>query len=481
MSALPSSWSASLLLLSSACALAAQAATATPALSLDQVRLIDTAAGSVSTPRCLRIEQGLIVRITAAGAADCTRDSTVRVLAGRYVMPGLIDMHAHLTLGPTKAGSTEGKTTLSALPDEAIARHNAARLLGFGITTLRNPAGDLAAAAWYRRARAEGEVLGPESFDAGPVINAFEIEGLSTAVTSADDVRRVVAAQVAAGADWIKLYTGLTPAQLKAGIDAAHAAARRAVAHLDAIAWPDALAMGLDGIVHLMPTSPDLLAPAARAAWQAAARPGTYSFFEWWEHFDPEGPEADRLIAAFDAHRPVFDATLVVFHAAFLQDQDSPYHDASRAHAHPRLLHSWEQGFTFAAGWQAVDHQRARAIWPKVQALARRIYASRAQVTIGTDLGNPWIAPGISLHQEMALLEAAGVGRARILQAATVNAAAALGAAHRIGRIAEGYEADLLVLTANPLQAIAHAQAIESVLLDGLLLTGAQLVNLKGE
>lgn len=75
-------------------------------------------------------------------------------------------------------------------------------------------------------------------------------------------MQRVVQAQAEAGADWIKLYTGLSPELLKAGIDAAHQHGLPAVAHRSA-GWPDALAMGLDGIVHLMPLNPRPADPAA--------------------------------------------------------------------------------------------------------------------------------------------------------------------------------------------------------------------------
>src|SRR5690606_997168 len=213
-----------------------------------------------------------------------------------------------------------GRAVMQALPDDDIAEHNAKRLVAFGITTVRNPGGDLQAAARYEARLAAGDLIGPESFNAGPVINNAELPGLAAAARSIEDMEQVVGAQVEAGADWIKLYTGLSTELLKAGIDAAHRHGRPAVAHLESIAWPDALEMGLDGIVHLMPLSPDLLTPEQRAAWQASARGGTYSFFEWWEHFDPEGAQADRLVAAYQQHRPVFDATLVAFHAAFVQD-----------------------------------------------------------------------------------------------------------------------------------------------------------------
>ncbi len=477
----------SLLRLSAAVALAlgtsspALAQPAPSAWSLDNVRVIDTEQGRASAPRCLRIEGHLIAAITDAGAADCHRDSQVQDLAGRYVMPGLIDMHAHLTLGPLEIQRVRGEASMVALPDDAIARHNAQRLVAFGVTTIRNPGGDLAAAARYKRKRASGEWIGPESFDAGPVINNVDIEGLSVAVRTPEEMRAMVAEQVAQGADWIKLYTGLSPELLQAGIDAAHAHGRPAVAHLDAIAWPDALAMGLDGLVHLMPVSPDLLDESQRTAWQAATRPGTFVFFDWWEHFDPDGPHADRLIAAFDEHRPVFDATLVAFHAAFVQDRDNHYKDDTQRYAHPRLRKNWEEFFTFVIGWEADDFRRARAIWPKVQRMAQRIYTSQARVTLGTDMSNPWIAPGISLHREMALLGEAGVPNARVLQAATANAADALGIGERTGRIRRGLEADLLVLDGNPLEQLAHTQAIHSVVVDGAWFSREQLAQLKGE
>ena len=479
-----SSTLASLLLSAALCAPDSVLARAPPsdgALALDNVHIVDAEHNRVSMHRCVRVQGARIAAITAAGEPVCVRGARTVDLRDRHLMPGLIDMHAHLTLGPMEIKRERGRAMMQALPDDDIAEHNARRLVAFGVTTIRNPGGDLQAASRYDARLTAGELVGPESFDAGPVINNADLPGLATAARNADDMQQVVRAQVDAGADWIKLYTGLSPELLKAGIDAAHRHGRPAVAHLESIAWPDALAMGLDGIVHLMPLSPDLLTPEQRAAWQATARGGTYSFFEWWEHFDPEGPHADRLVAAFQQHRPVFDATLVAFHAAFVQDQDNVYKDDARRHAHPRLLAHWNEWFTFAIGWQPDDFQRARAVWPKVQRMAVRLYATDARMTLGTDMGNPWIAPGISLHREMQLLADAGVPHAQLLLAATRNAAEALGAGQRLGRIAPGFEADLLVLDANPLEDIQHTRDIHAVVLDGTLLTTTALNKLKGE
>jgi imidazolonepropionase-like amidohydrolase len=461
---------------------AAQASSEGAALALDQVRIVDVEQASVGPPRCVRVEGARILRIAAAGSRACRRGARVQDAAGRFLLPGFIDMHAHLTMGPMVFQSDQGRTALAVPRDDGIAAHNAPRLVAFGVTTIRNPGGDLAAAAHYEAERAAGRLVGPESFDAGPVIDASAVPGIAEQVRTEAEMRATVDRQVDAGAEWIKLYAGLSPALLKAGIDAAHARGRPAVAHLDRVSWPEALAMGLDGIVHLMPVSGDALAPEERAEWQRDARPGGFIFFEWWEHFDPDGPEADRIVAAFDRHRPVFDATLVAFHAAYVQDAAAnPYKDDARRYAYPPLLEVWNRWLTLAAGWKPEDFRRARAVWPKIERMAQRLYATRARLTLGTDMDNPWIAPGISLHREMDLLAEAGVPVPRILAAATRNAAEALGAGERLGRVAVGYEADLVLLDGNPLSDLRHTRDIHAVLLDGRYLDAARLSLLKGD
>ena len=68
-------------------------------LALDDVRIVDAEHGTTG-PRCVRIERSHIVRVDDAGSGSCRRDARVLDLRDRYLMPGLIDMHAHLTLGP---------------------------------------------------------------------------------------------------------------------------------------------------------------------------------------------------------------------------------------------------------------------------------------------------------------------------------------------------------------------------------------------
>ena len=458
----------------------AAAPTSAGVLAIDDVRIVDTERGTVGAPMCVRIRDAIIVAIEDAANVLCRRNADVIDGSGRFLMPGLVDMHAHLTLGPLEMRRERGVVRMQALADDDIADFNARRLIAFGITTIRNPGGDLGAAGRYEQRRKVAGFVGPESFNAGPVINNVAIAGLAEAARSREELETLIDAQVAAGADWIKLYTGLSDDLLEAAAEIAGRHDVPTVAHVDRVAWPRALELGIDALVHLMPISPDLLAAESRKRYEASARPGAFAFFEWWEHFDPDGAQADTLVDAFNEHRPVFDATLVAFHAAFVgDDANNVYRQDTASLAHARLKAHWNDWFTFTIGWRPHDFERARAVWPKIERLAQRLYATKALVTIGSDMSNPWIAPGMSVHREMQLLADAGVPPATILRAATSNAAKALGVSERLGRVAAGFEADLLLLDANPLLDVRNALAIHAVINNGRLFDAADLHRLQ--
>ena len=319
---------------------------------------------------------------TSAGDASCVHGAHVVDLQGRYLMPGLIDMHAHLTLGPLELKRERGRMVMQALADDDIAQHNARRLVAFGVTTLRNPGGDLAAAARYKARLAAGELVGPETFNAGPVINNADLPGLAMAARNPEEMERVVKAQVDDGADWIKLYTGLSricsrPAStLRIGTDVLPWRIWKA------LPWPDALAMGLDGIVHLMPLSPDLLTPAQRKAWQATARGGTYTASSGGStsiRMAQRGSPGGRVLQ----HRPVFDAHADRVSRGFCPGPGQPVQSRRRPPICPpsAMAGELDERFTFAIGWAARGLRRARAIWPKVQRLRVRVYATDGRIT----------------------------------------------------------------------------------------------------
>lgn len=107
-----------------------------------------------------------------------------------------------------------------------------------------------------------------------------------------------------------------------------------------------------------------------------------------------------------------------------------------------------------------------------------RFHKSGVLLTAGTDTGVtvPWMTPGVSLHVELQLLQAAGIPAGDVLRIATSNAARALGVSHRLGTVQSGKLADLLVLSADPLADIANSRRIVSVIKGGEIFTPESLL-----
>jgi hypothetical protein len=229
----------------------------------------------------------------------------------------------------------------------------------------------------------------------------------------------------------------------------------------------------------MMPISPDLLPTERRAAFRNSARPGTFAFFEWYEAVDLRAPEIAHMLSMLANRRVHVDATLVAFLAAFWGD-DPGVRDWRLDLAHPTMVANW-RSFRFDAGWTAADYARAKAVWPKILELTRRMHAAGVPMTIGDDFGNPYVAPGASVAREMALHVEAGIPAWAVLRMATCDAADILRISDRTGRIARGLEADVVFLTADPAADVMNTTRVHAVLNNGRLLLGEDLRGGKAE
>jgi imidazolonepropionase-like amidohydrolase len=129
----------------------------------------------------------------------------------------------------------------------------------------------------------------------------------------------------------------------------------------------------------------------------------------------------------------------------------------------------WERG-SFTADWKDEDYAAGQDAYPRLVRLIRTLFDNGVPLVVGTDTPTPWTIPGVSFHQELALLKETGVSNADVLRMATINGARALGLDKEVGRVALGYQADIVVLRANPLDDLANARSIERVVNDGRVL-----------
>ena len=117
----------------------------------------------------------------------------------------------------------------------------------------------------------------------------------------------------------------------------------------------------------------------------------------------------------------------------------------------------------------AEDEATALAYLANASDNLRRAAAAGVPIALGTDVNNPFVYPGYSAHEELSWMVRAGLTPAQALRAATLGSAAMLRSADRIGRIAPGYEADLLLLSRNPLARIENSRSIVGVIADGVI------------
>lgn len=433
--------------------------------------LLDPVEQRATSDAWIVVDEGRIVRTGRGALPRSIPPARRHDFRGHWALPGLFDTHAHVTLGPLAVRVENGTPRMEVAPDPAITAHNGRWLLAYGVTTVRDPGGDTDLGLAYRREQRAGRLLGPEALVAGLIIDRSPIDmrGLIDSPTAERPVTAIVREQAAAGVEYVKLYAHLPEPEVAEGIAAAKAAGVRSVGHLETMSWTRAATLGIDSLVHMMPVHPDLLPAARRDAYVATTRHGAFSFFEWYEAVDLESAEIREMIDALEANRVHVDATLIAFHLAFRGDEPA-IRDADLAAAPPALAASWQAGFRFDAGWKADDYRRAQAVWPRVLRLTRMLWEAGVPMTIGTDMANPFVAPGVSVSREMELHAAAGIPPWAVLRMATTDAARALGVDGRTGRLQAGLEADVVFLRRDPTRDLSALRDVAAVLHDGRLL-----------
>lgn len=420
--------------------------------------VISMVAGQAPFPATVLIQDGRIKAISAKLHVPAA--ARVIDISGRYLLPGFIDMHAHVTFLTTgNLGSYDRATSEQVLK----------MMLGYGVTTVRNPAAPAVEGVKLRDDVAAGRIVGPRILTAGEALNG---KPFSTPA----QIRAEVDRQAAAGVDYIKVYANSTPEQTAAAIDEAHKRGVKVVGHLQATDWPTAVAEGIDAVTHGVSWSASALPPDKRDAYRAEQKRvgGMKARIFWLEAVDVDGPEIGAVIASLKQHHVSDDPTLIVYKTKFVPSQD--YRGKRNvALAPPAMQDSWRGG-GFTADWTAADYDRMRKAWPKMLRLVRRYYREGVLLTTGSDLPNQYVVPGKSLHQEMALLVQAGIPAQDVLAMSTRNAAAVLGLAKDIGTIETGKRADLVVLGKNPLTDIRNTGQVELVLANGRVFKPAALL-----
>ncbi len=427
-------------------------------LALLQVTVIDGLGNPPVPDQGVLICDGLIAAVGPTESLRMPRGVREVEMPGRFVMPGFVDMHAHVTVLPV--GDQTGLESAIHREDSEQALRT---MLAFGITTVRNPAGPAVEAVALREAVASGKVLGPRIRTAGEALDSRNSDfGPFVTVSDEDQVRVEVARQAALGVDYIKLYSALPPEMIRAGVEAAHALGLEVIAHLQRTDWTEGAQLGVDHITHGAPWSASYLPEPARAAYRGSLK----DRMTWLEEVDFDGAEITAMILALDEKGISVDPTLIAYRIKFFGD-DPRHREHPEMHLTPPTVRETWARMTFTEDWTPEDYVRGHTVWPRLLELTRRLHEGGVMLTVGTDFPNPYVIPGVSFHEELGLLAEARIPTLEILKMATYNGAVALGLETEIGSIEVGKRADLLVLTGNPVAHLYNTRAIDLVFLAG--------------
>lgn len=407
-------------------------------LAIRDVALWDGTGGPLQTHSTVLVRGD---RIAAVGSSDeiAIPDGAVVVDGGgRYLIPGLIDMHVH------------------ALWDPSVPRAFLPLFVAHGVTSVRDMGGTLDLLRATRSALADGSLVGPRLIAAGAILDGPQPVDpeVSIAIDTPEEATAAVEMVAAAGADFVKVYTLLPADAFAAAVAAADARGLPVSGHVPYEVGPvAAAAAGMRTIEHLM---------SEVEGFCARDRP----------------EDCADIFAAFREHGTWQVPTLV------LQGKT----EASALCGDPRLrslpravLEYWFDGALVPPGCAGGSRSTA-TFEPELPAeawLVRALHEADVRILAGTDTGVPYSLPGSSLHDELVLLVEAGLTAREALLAATRDPARALGLGDELGTILPGRVADMILLRDDPLEEIRSTRTIDAVVLRGKLLRRAELDSIR--
>ncbi len=427
----------------------------TPVVALTHVRVIDGTGASARPDQTIVIRDGRIAAIGAAGSVQVPTGAQVLDLTGKSVIPGLVMVHEHLYY-PTGPG------VYANLVESFIRLY-----LAGGVTSMRtggnmNGYGELN----IKRAIDRGERAGPWIDATAPYLEGAGL-GLAQVheLTDAADTRRMVDFWSDMGATSLKAYMHITRDELRASIDEGHKRGMKITGHLCSITYREAAQLGIDNLEHGFFAATDFVADKkpdvcpGQGAGQAALAA-----------VDPKSDAVTSLIKDLIQHHVALTSTLTVFETLTPGQPMPPGLDVLE----PQLREQFEERHASVAKSTRSPYV---TLFPKARQMEVDYFRAGGMLLVGTDpTGGGGVIPGYSNQRALELLVESGLTPLEAIKVGTLNGATYLGRADRVGSIATGKQADLVVIDGDPSSRIGDIRKVSMVFKDGVAYDPAKLI-----
>jgi len=434
-----------------------------PVVALIHVRVIDGTGAPPRSDQTLVLRDGKIAAMGDAAKVSAPDGAQILDLAGYTVIPGLVGMHDHLFYPAPQGPPAMYPEHASSFPRLYLAG---------GVTSIRTtgsvePYTDLE----LKRLIDASKMAGPKMNVTGPYL---EGEGAFTPqlhqLKDAEDARRTVEFWVEQGVTSFKAYMHITPEELAAAVKAAHAHGIKVTGHLCSIGFREAAKLGIDDLEHGLVVDTEFF---------SGKKPGVCpnpadATREMSEKLDIASAPVQEMIRDLVAHHVAVTSTLPVFESGGVPNR--PPLDS-------RVLDSMlpEARIAYLQRRAAVSEGAAKSPWPalfqKELQFEHDFVKAGGLLLAGLDpTGNGGVIAGFGDQREVELLVEAGFSPVEAIHIATSNGAEFLGQLERIGTLAAGKAADLVVIHGDPSTNIRDIEKVEIVFKDGVGYDSAKLI-----
>lgn len=398
------------------------------------------------------------------------RGATVIDVTGKFVIPGLADMHVH------------------SVGDERV---SPPLYLANGLTTVREMAApDPVLYDWRDRIEA-GTLLGPRMIVAGQIIDGdptlWDPNLLHVLVVKDEAGARAAVRQVKEeGADFVKVYSRLSPTAYRAILDEARRQGLTVHGHgPDQVSVQEVSAAGQRTIEHIHALALSVSSRETEVRrMQRAITVKTGDYNSWFRQMHPiewiaansfSRSRAAEVFGTLRRNRTRVTPTLTMHNVLDLPDYTAP-DPATLKYLSADMIGTYEYVIEnlYRANRNAEEISHQRQMWEYRQRFVHELYAHDVPVLAGTDTGTPYMVPGFALHRELELLVGAGATPRQALYSATVEPARFLGRQADLGSVEAQKIADLVVLDGDPLTDIRNTQRIHSVITRGRVISPAK-------